>query len=100
MSIEKVISPIEMYHFCHPLYKAKTGKDDTLILELPITHNIATLHKQDIIAMAKAVNLNAHDIDCSEHKALCADLNQVDEDHFDELVEIQATVNNTNKSVN
>lgn len=53
---ENVIHPINMYHFCHPLYKAK-GTSDAITLELPISSNIATLHKNDVEAMARHFGL-------------------------------------------
>lgn len=69
-------------------------------IEMSECNSQVSFTKADIIAMAKAVNLTAHDIECTEYKALCADLNQVDEDHFDELVEIQANKIKINKSIN
>ncbi|MEE8288969.1 MAG: hypothetical protein V3R25_06105 [Nitrosomonadaceae bacterium] len=100
MSIDKVSNPIEMHHFSHPLYKARKGKYDTLILELPITHNIAKLHKHDVIAMAKHFKLTAHDIDCQEFKALQKYSDSADEESFDREAKIQSNVNSKNKSVN
>lgn len=63
-------------------------------------HPRLAIGKCDAIALAKHFNLTAHDIECTEYKALCADLNQVDEDHFDELVKIQANKIKINKSIN
>ena len=59
-----------------------------------------TFTKDDIIAMAKAVNLTAHDIQCTEYKALCADLNLADDIHYEELVKIQANKIKINKRIN
>ena len=59
-----------------------------------------TFTKDDIIAMAKAVNLTAHDIECAEYKALCADLDLADEQHFDEVVELTANKIKINKRIN
>ena len=58
MSTEKenVVHPINMHHFCHPLYKAK-GTNSVITLELPISSNIATLHKNDVEAMARHFGL-------------------------------------------
>ena len=53
---ETVSHPIEMHHFCHPLYKAK-GTNSEITLELPISSNIASLHKCDVEAMARHFNL-------------------------------------------
>lgn len=55
--MNKVSHPIEMHHFCHPLYKASGAQNETITLELPISSNIATLHKSDVIAMAKHFDL-------------------------------------------
>lgn len=57
------------------------------------------LFPEDVIALAKHFKLTAHDIDCSEFKALQAYSDQADEDHFDECAKIRASVNNINKRI-
>ncbi len=89
---------IKDYEFSSGMAKIVEHCVGGLIIDIP--GGVCLLSKQDIIAMAKHFKLNAHDIECSEHKALCADLNQVDEDHFDEIVEIQANKIKINKSIN
>lgn len=54
--MSEVKHPIEMYHFMHPLYKAKSHKGG-IELTLPVSSNIAVLCKDDVIAMAKHFNL-------------------------------------------
>jgi len=58
------------------------------------------INKSDVIALAKHFNLTAHDIDCSEFKALQTDADATDEAHFDEIVQIQADKIKINKRVN
>ena len=53
---DNVRHPINMHHFCHPLYKAK-GTNFVITLELPISSNIASLHKDDVAAMARHFGL-------------------------------------------
>ena len=92
---------IEDYVFSGDIYPAKvlSANEVAVVLETKDKPWMA-LDKGDAIALAKHFNLTAHDIECTEYKALCADLNQVDEDHFDELVEIQANKIKSNKSIN
>jgi hypothetical protein len=54
--MNKIKNPIEMYHFMHPLYRAKSH-DYGIELILPISSNIAVLYKDDVIAMAKHFDL-------------------------------------------
>ena len=56
--------------------------------------------KHDVIMLAKHFKLTAHDIQCTEYKALCADLNLADEQHFDEVVELTANKIKINKRIN
>ncbi|MFT5450845.1 MAG: hypothetical protein ACI9N9_000325 [Enterobacterales bacterium] len=58
----EISNPIEMYHFAHPLYSGKRGTNNTIEIELPITSNIAKLHKQDVIALAKHFKLTGDDL--------------------------------------
>lgn len=94
---------IENYKFSDDDMLLLSNLDDD-ILHLTIRRgsigSILELNRLDVIAMAKHFKLTAHDIECTEYQALCADLNQVDEDHFDELVEIQANKIKINKSIN
>lgn len=55
--MSKVKRPIELHHFMHPLYKAKSGENDTIVIELLPYDCVAKLHKDDVIAMAKHFDL-------------------------------------------
>lgn len=90
---------IENYGFSDSDVFALNYKDGIYLYDEHIDGNIS-INKNDSIALAKHFKLTAHDIECTEYQALCADLNQVDEDYFDELVEIQAHKIKINKSIN
>ena len=60
----------------------------------------SSINKRDAIAIAKYFKLTSHDIDCQEFKALQTYSDSADLEHYDEVVEIQANINNTSKRVN
>ena len=62
-------------------------------------HAWIAIGKKDAIALAKHFNLNAHDIDCSEFKALQDDSDTIDEAHFDECVELRTQVAELNRKL-
>lgn len=53
---ENIAYPIEMYHFCNPVYKAK-GTNSVVTMELPRGSAMVKLHKEDVKAMAKHFGL-------------------------------------------
>jgi len=58
-----------------------------LVIDFP--DGASMLSRDDIAHMATLVKLNAHDIQCSEHIALQADSDAIDEAHFDECHDLR-----------
>ena len=61
-----------------------------LVIDFP--NGASMLSRDDIAHMAKLVKLNAHDIQCSEHIALQADSDAIDEAHFDECQDLRMKI--------
>lgn len=75
---------------------------DLSVLELAVDRDSSGffyLEKEDAIALAKHFKLNAHDIDCSEFKALQDDSNAIDEAHFDECAKLRTQVAELNRKL-
>jgi hypothetical protein len=89
---------IESHNFQDDRVKLTAHSDEYLYFNCE--GGLAFFTKSDVIAMAKAVKLNAHDIDCSEYKALSKYADDSDLEHFEEVESIQANIRNTSKGVN
>lgn len=59
----------------------------------------SAVNKADVIALAKHFNLNAHDIDCSEHKALQEYYAQIEEDSFDSDAKLHTEIAELNRKL-
>jgi hypothetical protein len=81
---------IESHEFQDDRVKLTAHSDEYLYFNCE--GGLAFFTKSDIVAMAKAVKLNAHDIDCLEHKALQLDSDILDEMHYDECVNLRAEI--------
>ncbi len=88
---------IEDYEFSGDICPPKVLNANQTAVVLETIGKWLALDKNDAIALAKHFKLTAHDIECSEFKALQDYSNQADEDHWDECIKIQADKNKINK---
>ena len=55
-------------------------------------HGHISLSRNDVIEIAKMININAYDLDCSEHKDLLDDFFLAEEEYFYESAELRAKI--------
>ena len=55
-------------------------------------HGHISLSRNDVIEIAKMININAYDLDCSEYKALRDDFSLAEEEWFNESAELRAKI--------
>ena len=55
-------------------------------------HGHISLSRNDVIEIAKMININAYDLDCSEYKALRDDFSLAEDEWFNESAELRAKI--------
>ena len=55
-------------------------------------HGHISLSRNDVIEIAKMININACDLDCSEYKALRDDFSLAEDEWFNESAELRAKI--------
>ena len=55
-------------------------------------HGYISLSRNDVIEIAKMININAYDLDCSEYKALRDDFSLAEDEWFNESAELRAKI--------